>query len=134
MYVVTHTGTFLSLYHSHILAASKTPKYYTDDFSSYISPLLHGNRRRPLWHFSLFLVPLCLCVCSSRHDGSRWSTAGHAAAGGLGGFSLCPTFRSIRPRAARCHAGQDGAKQCSHEAQQPARAPTDAPVPNDAQW
>lgn len=71
---------------------------------------------------------------SSRTYGSRWTTSRHAATGGLGGLSFCPSSGGVWLRTARCHAGQDGSQQCSHEAQQPARAPAAASVPNNGQW
>lgn len=100
--------------------------------------LQHSDRKHPVHsdqgHFSMLLF-LLVCVCSLRSHGPRWSTAWHAAAtGGLGGLGLCPTPGSSRPWAARSHAGQDRAKRCPHEAQQPASAQADASVPNDGQW
>lgn len=135
---VTHTGTeFLSLSFPHISRPQTSPVQHR-----WLSPLYYtiaswGQRTSTEVCPEAFLIVSCLHlrVCSTRTDGSRWSTARHAAAaGGLGGFSLCSSFGSTRPWAARSHAGQDGAERCSHEAQQPTRPPTDAPFPNDGQW
>lgn len=120
--------------HSHILAVLKHPPVlYRWCFPLYYTIASWGQRisTEVQSEILLTLSHLLMCVCSFRTNGSRWSTAGHAAAGGLGGFRFCPSSGSARSWAARCHAGQDGAKHYSHEAQQPTRAPTDAPIPND---
>ena len=128
---VSRTGT-KSLPHIH--SPQTSPCHHTGGlfFLPYcpIASWLRRTSSELCSEASLFVSCLPLC---SRTPGSRWSTAGHAAAGGLGGFGLCPSSGSLRPWAARSHAGPDGAKRCTHEAQQPTRAPADAPVPDDCQ-
>lgn len=84
------------------------------------------------WHLSP--CSLSMCGCRSRNDGCRWSTARYAAAaaGGLGGFSFCPSHGAIWPCTASCNARQNRCKHHSHEGHQP--APTNASFPNDDQW
>ena len=138
--------------HSHILEALKLSLVQNTCIfllkSHYCITGTEDFHRSLSWGISNCFSSTCVYVCvracvflfvcffflSSRTDGSRWSAAGHAAAGGLGRFSLRPSSGSNGPWAARCYAGQDGAQRCTHETQQPARAPTDAPVPDDGQW